>query len=122
MLEDDAILLSDNRILLDDLSIDNISFHNGIYVTDPGSYKKVDSYDEIVTCALNMERIDEFLLSQILYVSTCHLTNDRRYYKVLKENILRSYKDTKYTNLLEFLIDDIKEENLSEYIKVKIKK
>ncbi len=121
LLKDDVILFCDNCILLDDLSVDNVSFHNGIYLTDPGSYKKVDNFDEIVTYALNMERIAEFLLSQILYVSVCNLTNDRKKYKVLKENILSGYKESMYPNLLEYLVDDIKEENLGEYIKVKTK-
>lgn len=121
LLEEDVTVFSDNLVLLDDLSFENASFHNGIYLIDPGSYKFDSSYDKVICYALNMERMDEFLLSQILFVGTCDLTNNRKKYRILKEKILNNYKEKTYPNLLEYLIDDIKEENLGEYIKVKTK-
>lgn len=119
ILKEDVILLSNNLVMLDDLLLENISFHNGVYVVDPGSYGRLKRSDSLVAYALNIEIINNFLISQLLSTATYHLTNDRKISRQVTQSIFNDYKEKEYPDLIEYLIDDVKEENLKEYIKIK---
>lgn len=119
ILKEDIILLSDNLVLLDDVLLENISFHNGIYVVDPGSYSRLERSDSLAAYTLNIEVINEFLIMQLLSTATYHLTNDRKIAHQVTQSIFHDYQEKEYPDLIEYLLDDVKEENLHEYIKIK---
>ncbi len=118
ILKEDIVLLSDSLVLLEDFMLENISFHQGIYVIDPGSFT-LSEVDSTAVYGLNMEVVNEFLILELLAAATFHLTKKRELSQKVTQGIFHDYQEKEYSDLIEYLIDDIQEENLKEYIKVK---
>lgn len=118
ILKEDVVLLSDYLVLLEDLLLENISFHQGIYVVDPGSFT-FSELDVAEVYGLNMEVVNEFLILQLLATAAFYLTKKRELSRKVTQSIFHDYQVKEYPDLIEYLIDDIQEENLKEYIKVK---
>ena len=118
ILKEDIVLLSDSLVLLEDFMLENISFHQGIYVIDPGSFT-LSEVDSTAVYGLNMEVVNEFLILELLAAATFHLTKKRELSQKVTQGIFHDCQEKEYSDLIEYLIDDIQEENLKEYIKVK---
>lgn len=119
ILKEDVTLLSKNLVLLEDIILENIVFNNGIYVIDPGSFSRLKRSDSLIAYVQNIEIINEFLIMELISTATYHLTNERKISRKVTQSIFHDYKEKEYPDLIEYLIDDIKEENLKEYIKTK---
>ena len=119
LLREDIELLSDNNILIDDLITENTSFHNGIYLIDPGSYVIDKSVDSNQAYGINIDSINQYLISEIL--RGYHLvTNNYRNY-AFSRKIREEYDNSGKNDVLEFL-DNIEEDTLSEFIERRFKK
>lgn len=119
LIKEDVDLLSDNSVILADFIIENISFNNGIYIVDPGSFHPSKTIEPLTAYALNIEEVNEFLILQLLSTLTYYLTNKKEISRKVTQSIFHDYKEQSYPDLIEYLTDDIKEENLKEYIKIK---
>lgn len=86
---------------------------------DPGSFSRLKRSDSLIAYAQNIEIINEFLIMELISTATYHLTNERKISRKVTQSIFHDYKEKEYPDLIEYLIDDIKEENLKEYIKTK---
>lgn len=108
-LKEDVLNLSDNGVILDDLHQLNTVYNNGIYFIDPGSYKFVKDdtlteNDKIQCYGINIDRINEFLISSLSHFSLVKHTN-------MTNSYLKSEKD----NMIDYLFD--REENtLKDYV------
>lgn len=56
---------------------------------------------------------------QLLSTATYHLTKDKKIARQVTQSIFHDYQEKEYPDLIEYLLDDVKEENLHEYIKIK---
>ena len=102
-IKEDVLNLSDNGVILDDLHGLNTVYNNGIYFIDPGSYKFVKDNaltenDKIKCYGVNIDRINEFLISSSSHFSLVKHTN-------MTNSYLKSGKD----NMIDYLFD--REEN-----------
>ena len=102
-LKEDVLNLSDNGVILEDLHQLNTVYNNGIYFIDPGSYKFVKDdtlteNDKIQCYGINIDRINEFLISSLSHFSLVKHTN-------ITNSYLKSGKD----NMIDYLFD--REEN-----------
>lgn len=108
-LKEDVLNLSDNGVILEDLHQLNAVYNNGIYFIDPGSYKFVKDdtlteNDKIQCYGINIDRINEFLISSLSHFSLVKHTN-------ITNSYLKSGKD----NMIDYLFD--REENtLKDYV------
>lgn len=108
-LKDDVLNLSDNGIILEDLHQLNTVYNNGIYFIDPGSYKFVKDdtpteNDKIQCYGINIDRINEFLISNLSHFSLVKHTN-------ITNSYLKSGKD----NMMDYLFER-EEDTLKDYI------
>lgn len=120
LLKEDLTLLSDYSILLGDLGLDNTSFYHGIYLFDPGSYQRLTDLDPNQIYGMNMDQMNEYLLSEILFQINYRQTNNLDDSRQFLKNIFHDYivKEI-FPDFIEYLKEDIKEENILMYIKKK---
>lgn len=107
--KEDVLNLSDNGVILEDLHQLNTVYNNGIYFIDPGSYKFVKDdtlteNDKIQCYGINIDRINEFLISSLSHFSLVKHTN-------MTNSYLKSEKD----NMIDYLFDR-KENTLKDYV------
>lgn len=108
-LKEDVLNLSDNGVILEDLHQLNTVYNNVIYFIDPGSYKFVKDdtlteNDKIQCYGINIDRINEFLISSLSHFSLVKHTN-------MTNSYLKSEKD----NMIDYLFDR-KENTLKDYV------
>lgn len=118
LLKEDLCMLEDNSILINDLIPENVIYNRGIYLIDPGSYQTKDetNYDSVVTGAYNNERFNEFIINKV-FITT--LKNNNVDINLTRSNIKKEASN--YYSVLDYLIENIKEDNLLEFIKRKAK-
>jgi len=120
IIKDDVSILSNNSVLVSDFCLLNLSFNNGIYVIDPGSFTPSKTLDPLNAYTLNIQEVNEFLILALLSEIVYYLTNSRMKSRKIKKKILYDYYEKqKYPDLIEYLTDDIKSENLKDYVMVK---
>ena len=83
---EDIEILSDNGILIDDLTHENTIYNKGIYLIDPGSYtySEKDKNESIKTFGINMDMVNEYLLLDIIKrrsIKLCKYKGRQRYEK-----------------------------------------
>lgn len=108
-LKEDVLNLSDNGVILEDLHQLNTVYNNEIYFIDPGSYKFVKDdtpteNDKIQCYGINIDRINEFLISNLSHFSLVKHTN-------ITNSYLKSGKD----NMMDYLFER-EEDTLKDYI------
>ncbi len=120
LLHNDIKLLSDYHILIEDLTTDNTIYHNGIYFIDPGSYKKCEdkSLDSNIIYGMNMDVINEYLLSKIFRRCCLYLSNNYHEINFVMELIKQEIRD-KELNELTFLIEGMESSCILEFVKNK---
>lgn len=119
-LKEDVTVLSDHFILLGDLTIENTSFHQGIYLFDPGSYQHFPNLVQDTIYGMNMDQMNEYLLMEFLFHLNHHQTKKLNESRQFIKNIFHDYLvKEKYPDLIEYLKEDMQEENILEYIKKK---
>ena len=98
---------------------ENTSYHNGIYLIDPGSYKIDTNLDSNQVYGINLDLVNHYLIYSVLrnYVLN-------KYQKVdsygFSREVNREYNKSGKNDVLEFF-NDIKEESLSEFVENRIK-
>ena len=115
LLMNDIEILSDNHVILGDLSHDNTVYNKGIYLIDPGRYK-VGIEDNIVSYGKNVDIFDEYLLNIIKKQISVLYNNEK------KKTIINNIKEYIYNmddTILEYLINDMEFENIGELVKHK---
>ena len=121
ILKEDLLLLSDNNILVEDFNKDNTCFNNGIYLIDPGSYECDYDLDKNQILGKNIEIMNEFLLDIMAWCSH-ELTKNTFTDRKLTQKIFHDYIEKKYPDLIEYLKENVKENNnISEFIHKKTK-
>ena len=119
LLKEDLVKLSDEKVLIEDLNHENTSYHNGIYLIDPGSYKIDTNLDSNQVYGINLDLVNHYLIYSVLrnYVLN-------KYQKVdsygFSREVNREYNKSGKNDVLEFF-NDIKEESLSEFVENRIK-
>lgn len=119
ILRDDFILLGDNRVLVSDSNLENTVFNNGCYLVDCGKYLTGEEtgYDANISIGYNLEEFSFYFVYQVMgrwliKNKYCNeLKNLKRQYLSLNEN----------DSVIDYLEDDMVEENLGEYLKRKVR-
>lgn len=119
ILKEDISILSDERILINDLNnTNNISFHNGIYLIDPGSYESINDNNGAKTYSYNLEEINNLLIILFENALKQKCKGQKKVSLVLnniKENIYN-----RGLNPLDFLIEEINDRNILSFIEKSI--
>lgn len=123
LLREDIELLSDNKVLIEDLIKENTSYHNGIYLIDPGSYQFDSILDANQVYGINMDLINHYLLFEV--IRNYHLEKHRKFnnyasYDFSRE-INKEYNRSGKNDVIEFL-SDIEEDNLKDFIERRVNK
>lgn len=124
LLKEDNYTLSQNQIVISDLmprdyQIFNYSFNYGVYFIDPGKFYNNTQLDPGEVFFLNQRKLDDFFYFRVL----SRYANEeigRYYYDYDKLYQIRQDASKQGVSLMDFIISDIKEENLAEYVKRKI--
>lgn len=108
-LKEDVEILSDSGVILVDLHKFNTVYHNGIYLIDPGSYtfikrESLEEKDRIQCYGMNIDRINEYLISTL-----------SRFSLVKHTNIERSFYDSGSENMMDYLFER-EEDTLRGYV------
>ena len=110
LLKEDVKLLTNDNITVEDLSLDNIVYGNGIYVCDPGSYVK-----EKVLSKREVERENKYNLNNLfideIFGLCCKLTKKQKL--KLKELVTSG----EYLSEIFFCEDINYKESTSQFIK-----
>lgn len=116
ILRDDFILLGDNKILIRDMNIENTSFNNGIYPIDCGRYltENETNYDENITISSNLDEYFEYVLYEIIGT---YFKRKKQYQEI--KNI-RNDINKNYDSIIEYITENMQEENLNQYLKRKV--
>ena len=123
LIREDIEVLSDNKLLIEDLLPENTSYHEGIYLIDPGSYKFDDNIDSNQAYGMNIDLINHYLLFEV--IRSYHLVkhsgfNNYASYDFNRE-INKEYNRSGKKDVIEFL-SDIEEDNLSKFVERRVNK
>lgn len=123
LLREDIELLSDNKILIEDLISENTVYHNGIYLIDPGSYEFDSSKDKNQAYGINIDSINHYLIYEV--IRSYHLVkhsgfNNYASYDFSRE-INKEYNRSGKNDVIEFL-SDIEEDNLKDFVDRRVNK
>lgn len=119
LFKEDLTKLSDEKVLIEDLSHENTSYHNGIYLIDPGSYKIDNNLDSNQVFGINLELVNHYLIYSVLRNYVLNKYQEVDSYRFSRE-VNKEYNNSGKNDVLEFF-DDIKEEKLSEFVENRIK-
>lgn len=114
LLQEDFILLGENNILVNDASYDNTNFNQGLYIIDCGKFQY--GIDENISISYNLDNFNEYIINEIIIKYGRNIKGNIR--KLRKEYIS---KISKGIDILEYIEQDKKEQNLHSYIKRKVK-
>jgi len=125
ILKDDCRILGEKHIRVADLipkdrEIYNHSFHNGLYFVDPGRFYQVANEDIAFIEDKNKEMIDNFIYYRIFSVFADEVIGRYRY-DFSKLYSFRKIIDDNPGQFMDFLMADIQEDTLGEYVKKKVK-
>lgn len=116
LLKDDIELLSDNKILLGDMSHENTVYHNGIYLIDPGGYQIDSNIDINQAYGINMYLFNKYLIYEIIK-NYCLVRYDNfseyESYAFCRE-VNKEYSNSNKGDVLEFL-SETKDNTLGEF-------
>ena len=113
IIKNDLLILSKNKIDIEDIHIGNILLGDGLYFVDPGSYR-VSGFKEHLLYSLNKYTINIFVLNDILKrFSNISIKNK----KVLEELI--PVDDEYIGDILDY--DNMNNLNIKEYVNTKLK-
>lgn len=123
LLREDVEILSDNNLLLEDLLPKNTVYHNGLYLIDPGSYQFDFSLDTNQSYKINIERMNEYLIFEVLrnYHLIKHSKFDNYKSYAFSKEINMEYNNSGKKDVIEFLTD-IEENSLKDFVERRIKK
>ena len=119
LFKEDLTKLSDEKVLIEDLSHENTSYHNGIYLIDPGSYKIDNNLDSNQVFGINLELVNHYLIYSVLRNYVLNKYQEVDSYRFSRE-VNKEYNNSGKNDVLEFF-DDIKEEKLSEFVENSVK-
>lgn len=124
LLKEDNYILSQEQIVISDLmprsyQICNHSFNYGLYFIDPGKFYRDTQLSSDEVFLMNQSKIDDFLYFRVLS-SYANQEIGRYYYDYAKLYQIKQEVCYKGDSLMDFIASDIKEDNLSEYVKRKI--
>lgn len=123
LLREDIELLSDNKILVEDLLSTNTVYHNGLYLIDPGSYQFDSSLDANQVYGINMDLINHYLIFEV--IRNYHLVKHSKFnnyagYDFSRE-INKEYNRSGKNDVIEFL-SDIEEDSLKDFVERRVNK
>ncbi len=122
LLKEDVEILSDNKILMEDLNDRNTIYHNGLYLVDPGSYQFDPSINLEQAYGINMDKINEYLIYDL--IRNYHLIKYNKFNKYASfafcKEINSEYLESGKKDVIEFL-SNIEENNLSEFIERRVR-
>ncbi|MBO5414405.1 MAG: hypothetical protein J6A17_02130 [Bacilli bacterium] len=122
-LKEDIELISDNKLLVEDLLTENTSFHNGIYFIDPGSYIFDDTISENQAFGMNIDLVNHYLLYEVIcryHLVKYNKSNNFRKSYAFSKDIQLEYNKSGKQDVIEFL-SDIEEDNLREFVERRAK-
>lgn len=118
-LKKDLSKLADDKVLIEDLNHENTSYHNGIYLIDPGSYRIDSNLDSNEVYGINLDLVNQYLIFSVLrnYVLNKYKKVDSYEFS---RNVNREYNHSGKDDVLEFF-NDMEEKNLSEFVENRVK-
>lgn len=118
-LKKDLSKLADDKVLIEDLNHENTSYHNGIYLIDPGSYRIDSNLDSNEVYGINLDLVNQYLIFSVLrnYVLNKYKKVDSYEFS---RNVNREYNRSGKDDVLEFF-NDMEEKNLSEFVENRVK-
>lgn len=122
LLREDIEVLSDNKVLIEDLIHVNTSYHNGLYLIDPGSYQFDSSMNANQVYGINMDTMNNYLIQEVIrhyHLVKYSKLNNYMSYNFSRE-INKEYNRSGKNDVIEFL-SDIEEDSLAEFVDKRIK-
>lgn len=124
LLKEDCHTLGRHQVMVSDFMpkdtrICNYSFHEGLYFVDPGRYFRNYNYsaDEIIQ--KNIELVDRFIFFRVLNQYSRDAFGDSSVHFSKLYNIRKQSQEMNIS-LMDFISQDIEEENLKCYVKRKV--
>ncbi len=120
IIREDLEILSDNKILIEDLLDENTSYNNGIYSIDPGSFKFSENLDSNQVYGINMDLFNEYLIFEVIL--NYHLNKYKNGFSKsfsFSTDIDREYNRSGKNDVLEFL-SEMDENNLSSFVEKRV--
>ncbi|MCI8346558.1 MAG: hypothetical protein HFJ12_01240 [Bacilli bacterium] len=120
LIHEDIVCLSDYHVLIEDLSMENSVYHNGIYFVDPGSYQKCETIPTSVVYGMNMDLVNEYLLSKVF--RRCCISVQKDYHKInAVMDLIEREIEVQNLTPLTYLMEKMESKNLLEYIEDKFR-
>lgn len=123
LIHDDIIKLSDNGVSLYDLNHENTIYNKGIYFIDPGSFtiSEQDKKDYIKTYGINIDKINDYLLNDIIRKCALKLCKNR----TKAFTVMTTFREDVYSkknSILDYLINNMEYESLNDLAKTYLKR
>lgn len=117
ILRDDFILLGNYGVLVCDSNLENTVFHDGCSLIDCGRYLTGDEtgYDRNISISCNLDEFSEYFVYQIM--GRWMIKNN--YHEKLRE-LKKEYFSVDNDSMINYLEDDMVEDNLGQYLKRKV--
>ena len=123
-LKEDIEILSDNKLMMEDLLHQNTSYNNGIYIIDPGSFVFDNDFSVNQAYGINVDMFNEYLIQEVLkyyHLNKYNKVGDFAVSQDFCRKVNKEYNESNEYDVLDFL-SNIEEKNLAEYVENKSKK
>lgn len=116
--------LSDKKVVIEDLLDENTSYHNGLYIIDPGAFRFDDSIDINQAYGINIDLINNYLIFEV--IRNYHLNRYNKNFNFassysFSRMINKEYNRSGSNDVLEYL-SNIEENSLDEFVEKRISK
>lgn len=122
LLRNDIRELSNNKILISDLIIENTVYNRGLYLIDPGDYVFNDNISSNEIYKVNISYLNHYLIYEILLYYHLNKYNSSNNYLIsymFSNNINFEYSNSNKSDFLEYL-SDMDEDNLSDFVETRV--
>lgn len=122
-LKEDIEVLSDNKLIAEDLIHQNTSYNKGIYIIDPGSFVFDEDFSINQAYGININLFNEYLIQEVLkyyYLNKYNKTGNFAINQDFCRRVNKEYVESDESDVLDFL-SNVDENNLSEYVENKSK-
>lgn len=123
-IKEDIEILSDNKLILEDLLHQNTSYNNGIHIIDPGSFIFDDDYSANQAYGINIDMINEYLVQEVLKYYFLNKYNKVGNFAINQDfcrKVNKEYINSGENDMLDFL-SNTTEDKLSTYVENRSKK
>lgn len=105
LLEEDTLLLSENKVDIDDLTYNNTIYNGSLYITDPGSFI-LDPKSESLS-ASNLQKLNTYIVEELLENSLSKPLSRNKKIEIAKD-IKQKLASSPYQFMSDFLQNEVK--------------